>query len=131
MVEVAEAAPAAPLLPLREEIAIFPGPAALDGSPTWTLHDPVRNRFYRLGWPEFEMISRWDGCTAEALAERVAEETTLSIDSGDVEELTRFLFAYDLLRATSPKATANLLAKAERQRESWARWLLHNYLFMR
>ena len=47
------------LLPLREEIAIFPGPAAFDGSPSWTLHDPSSNRFYRLGWREFELLSRW------------------------------------------------------------------------
>ena len=60
-VAAAAAAPPAALPPLREEIAIFPGPAALDGSPTWTLHDPAINRFYRLGWPEFEIISRWHG----------------------------------------------------------------------
>ena len=31
----------------------------------------------------------------------------------------------------SPEATANLVTKAERQRGSWGKWLLHNYLFIR
>jgi putative peptide zinc metalloprotease protein len=128
---LAEARTPAPLLPLREEIAIFPGPTALDGSPTWTLHDPANNRFYRLGWQEFEIISRWDMADAETLADRVNDESTLAVDAADVEELGRFLAAYDLLRASGPQATARLLAKAERMRESWAKWLLHNYLFMR
>jgi putative peptide zinc metalloprotease protein len=121
----------AALLPLREEIAIFPGPAALDGSPSWTLHDPARNRFYRLGWPEFEMISRWNAGTTAAILDSVSAETAMQIDQEDVEQFGRFLFQYDLLRATSPQATANLVGKAARARASFGQWLLHNYLFMR
>lgn len=122
---------AARLPPLREEIAIFPGPAALDGSPSWTLHDPARNRFYRLAWPEFEIISRWDAGTIAALTERLDAETTLHIDSEDIEALARFLMNFDLLSMHGPQATANLVQKAAKQRETWGRWLLHNYLFMR
>lgn len=120
-----------PLLPLREEIAIFPGPVATDGSPSWTLHDPSCNRFYRLGWREFELLSRWDAGSIPALTQRVEAETTLRVEPEDVDDLVRFLFSYDLLRATSAQATAGLLAKAERARGSWGRWLLHNYLFIR
>ena len=119
------------LLPLREEIAIFPGPAALDGSPSWTLHDPASNRFYRLGWREFELLSRWDSGSAAALTARVEAETTLQVEQEDVDDLVRFLFSFDLLRASSPDATANMVKKADRQRGSWAKWLLHNYLFIR
>lgn len=129
---VAAAAGAAKgLLPLREEIAIFPGPAALDGSPSWTLHDPSSNRFYRLGWREFELLSRWDSGSVAALTTRVEAETTLQVEQEDVDDLVRFLFSFDLLRATSSEATANMVKKADRLRGSWAKWLLHNYLFIR
>jgi putative peptide zinc metalloprotease protein len=131
MAMAAPAGKAPGLLPLREEIAIFPGPAAIDGSPSWTLHDPSSNRFYRLGWREFEMLSRWDSGSVAALAARVEAETTLRIEQDDVDDLVRFLFSFDLLRSTSPEATANLIRKAQRQRGSWGRWLLHNYLFIR
>jgi putative peptide zinc metalloprotease protein len=131
MAVAAPAGKALGLLPLREEIAIFPGPAAIDGSPSWTLHDPSSNRFYRLGWREFEMLSRWDSGSVAALAARVEAETTLRIEQDDVDDLIRFLFSFDLLRSTSPEATANLIRKAQRQRGSWGRWLLHNYLFIR
>jgi putative peptide zinc metalloprotease protein len=122
---------AAALTPLRQEIGLFPGPPALDGSPSWTLHDPSAHRFYRIGWPEFEILSRWDGGSAEEIAARIRAETTLALDGEDVEEFGRFLMAYDLLHATGPQATAGLLGKAERRREGIGRWLLHNYLFMR
>jgi len=119
------------LPPLREEVGIFPGPPALDGSPTWTLHDPAVNRFYRLGWPEFEIISRWHAATVDAVVARVNTETTLEIEPGDVDQLRRFLFSSDLLRVSGPQATAYLVEKAQRLRESFGRWLLKNYLFMR
>ena len=119
------------LPPLREEIGIFPGPAALDGSPSWTLHDPVVNRFYRLGWPEFEMISRWDTASVGDVVARVNAETTLDIEPDDVDQLRRFLLSCDLLRVTGPQVTAYLMEKAQRTRQSVGRWLLHNYLFMR
>ena len=122
---------AAALPPLREEIAIFPGPAALDGSPSYTLHDPVRNRFYRLGWPEFEIISRWHGATIDAVVDQVNAQTTLRIENEDVDEIRKFLFASDLLRLTTAQGTAYLVDKAQRLRTSWGQWLLHNYLFMR
>src|SRR5580692_11721432 len=114
----AAAIPAA-LPPLREEIGIFPGPAALDGSPTWTLHDPAINRFYRLGWPEFEIISRWGAATIDAVVDRVNAETTLDIEAGDVDELRRFLMSSDLLRIAGPQTTALLVAKAKRLRHGF------------
>jgi putative peptide zinc metalloprotease protein len=126
-----EAARLAVLPPLREEIGIFPGPAALDGSPTWTLHDPAINRFYRLGWTEFEIISRWQSGAIDAVVARVNAETTLEIDPDDVDQLRRFLLTSDLLRVNGPQTTAYMIGKAERLRQKFWRWILQNYLFMR
>jgi len=36
------------LPPLRDELALSPGPPEAEGAPTFILHDPVRNRFFRL-----------------------------------------------------------------------------------
>ena len=131
MAAAAEAARRRGLLPLREEIAIFPGPAALDGSPSWTLHDPARNRFYRLGWQEFEILSRWDSATVDAVVERVKAETTLRVEREDVDELDRFLFSFDLLRATSPQRPRIWSTRPSGSATSLGQWLLHNYLFIR
>jgi putative peptide zinc metalloprotease protein len=128
----AAAAVAGDLLPpLREELALYPGPRAVDGSPTWTLHDPARNQFFRIGWPEFEMLSRWDAGSAETLAERVRSETTLDLASEDVGDVARFLVGQNLTRTSGREGTMLLLAKAARLRQHWAMWLLKNYLFLR
>ena len=116
---------------LREEIALHPGPTALDGSPSWTLHDPARNQFYRLGWREFEMLSRWDSGSPANLIARLRRETTLDVEPEDVEEMAKFLSLHSLLASRSAEGTRLLLAKAARYRQHWAMWLLKNYLFLR
>ena len=47
------------LPPVREDLRLFPGPPARDGSPTWRVLDPVRNSFFEIGWLEFELLARW------------------------------------------------------------------------
>ena len=115
---------------LREEIALHPGPTALDGSPTWTLHDPARNQFYRLGWREFEMLSRWDSGSPAELIARLRRETTLDVEPEDVEEMAVPLAAQPA-RQPQRRGHRLLLAKAARYRQHWAMWLLKNYLFLR
>src|SRR5881394_3943841 len=53
-------APPPPKIPkLREDIKLYPGPRHRDGSPSWRILDPVRNRFFEIGWLEFELLARW------------------------------------------------------------------------
>ena len=34
-------------------------PVLPDGQPSWTLHDPSRNLFFRIDWPTFELLRHW------------------------------------------------------------------------
>ncbi len=120
-----------PQLPrLREDLRLLPGPAARDGSPTWTIHDPVRGRYHRLSWLAFEMLARWRCGTAQALCERVAAETPLSPGIGEVEELASFLRANALVDMGAADRET-WMRQAEGMRQHWSKWLLHNYLFFR
>ncbi len=44
---------------LREELDLYAGPVSQQGAPTWSLHDPVRNLYFRIDWLTFEILSRW------------------------------------------------------------------------
>src|SRR5689334_15070582 len=79
-----------PLPPLREDLKLLPGPASGDGSPTWMLHDPARHRFLRIGWLEFEILSRWGIGRSGDVAEAVSAETTIRARPEDVLEVLRF-----------------------------------------
>jgi putative peptide zinc metalloprotease protein len=119
------------LPPLREELSLHPGPPASNGASTWSLHDPVRNRFFRLDWPGFEMLARWSLGDAAAVIAVVNSQTTLTVDEDDVADLLRFLTVNQLVRPITRNAFAGLVAAARAQKHSPFQWLLHHYLFFR
>ena len=116
---------------LREELRLLPAAANHDGSPAWMVQDPVNNRFFRIGWIDFELLLRWAEGSPQAIVEAVSAETTLSIDETDVMALVAFLDQHSLLRADSAQSVDRLRQRAQLQQKSVYTWLLHNYLFFR
>lgn len=116
---------------LREELRLLAAAPQPDGSPAWHVLDPVRNRFFRIGWLEFELLLRWPLGDAAAIADAVARETTLATHTDDVEALARFLHQNELLQPTPGVAARDLTRRRAAQRGVWLKRLLHNYLFFR
>lgn len=122
---------AAALPSLRDDLAVLPGPTAHDGAPTWTLHDPLSNRYFRLSWPAFEILSRWHLGDAQQVVDSVSRETVLEVDREDVGGVVEFLARGQLLRTDSARDVDRLLAIHDSAKVSWLTWLLHHYLFFR
>lgn len=122
---------AAPLPTLRDDLVLHEGPRARDGSPTWTLYDPAANRFFRIGWAEFEMLARWGLGTAEAVARSVARETPIRAEAEVVADLARFVEASGLVAVRGERAVGALVERQARRRTALPTWLLKNYLFLR
>jgi putative peptide zinc metalloprotease protein len=129
----AAARPQAParVPPLREELVLHEGPPGADGAPTWTLEDPARARFFRIGWAEVEMLARWEAGDPVAIAAAVSRETTLELDPADVEAFVRFLAGANLIQVRGPEANARLVAQRAAARTNWLMAALKNYLFIR
>lgn len=116
---------------LRQELGLYPADTAVDGSPTWTLHDPAANRFYRIGWPAFEILSRWNLGNAQHVVQAVRADTTLEIDESDVMEIADMLIRNHLVQGGAPAYTRYLLESFRRGQLAWTHWLLEHYLFFR
>lgn len=115
---------------LRQDIQLLEGPTEPDGAPTWTLHDPSANKFYKIGWLEFECLVRFGKCrTAKELLASVARETTLRADEDTIKHLINFLMAHNLLRANDPGMLAYLEKENERRRQPLWKRILHGYLY--
>ena len=95
------------------------------------LHDPAGNRFFQIGWPAFEMLSRWPLDDPEAIVASVNAETTLRLTMDDFESLVRMLHHQHLLVAASPADTGRLAHAAAAHKLSHAMWLLKHYLMIR
>ncbi|MEI7263032.1 HlyD family efflux transporter periplasmic adaptor subunit [Pectobacterium carotovorum] len=119
------------LSPLRDELILHAGPANRDGSPSWTLEDPLRGLYFRIGWAEMAMLSRWSMGNAAQIVAEVNQTSALMLDDSDVQYFNRFLQANSLTRVSGDEAMAQFARQVEQSRVSIWRKLLKNYLFFR
>jgi len=120
-----------PLPEIRQDIGLYAGSAAVDGSPAWTLHDPAANKFFTLSWPAFEMLSRWPLGSAEALLSSIRAETTLELSTEDLGAFILFMEQHFLLTPRGAPDTARFLKARSAMNMHWLIWLLKNYLFFK
>lgn len=116
-------------LPLREDLRLHPCGPDRDGAPGWVIQDPVSNRFYRIGWLEYECLLRWPGDPARIAAD-IAANTTLQADASQVLEFAEFLEQNRLVR---PSAEGLQRLRDQANAPGWRhwKWWLHHYLFVR
>jgi len=120
-----------PLPRIRDELVVFPAAANEDGSPAWIIQDPVNNRFYRIGWIDFELLVHWAHHDAAALVKAVNAETPLNVTLQDVRQLLGFLSDNQLLRLDTKADVARVIGRSEQLKRSLFEWMVHNYLFFR
>ena len=117
--------------PLREELKIRQAASGLFGAPMWTLEDPVAHRFFRLGWLEFEVFSRWDMADLEAIARSIAADTTLQPSADDVSKVLSFAIQHNLVQVQGTEGIARLCEQKTRAKVSWFKNAAKSYLFFR
>ncbi|MDE3738774.1 HlyD family efflux transporter periplasmic adaptor subunit [Pseudomonas resinovorans] len=118
-----------PLPPLREDLRLLETAPGIDGEPAWVIQDTVVNRFYRIGWLEFECLLRWERTPAR-ICQDIEAHTPLRPDVEQVLEFRQFLEQHQLLRPT-PDAAARMARRSEGNAWLDWRWWLHHYLFFR
>lgn len=116
------------LPPLREDLVLHPGPRQHDGAPSWSIEDPLKGRYYRIGWLEFELLQRWSLGDARSLARRVAQDTLLSPSVEEVLSVRQFLLQHELLTS---RELIERVSRGENAGPGLATQALHHYLMFR
>lgn len=117
---------------IREDLKLYPGARHHDGSPSWRVLDPVRNRFFEIGWLEFELLARWsDHQYASSLIEQVAAETPLDPTDDEVGGFVDFLVNHQLVVPQGGEGYDRLRSRWLAAKRPWYEQLFHNYLFFR
>jgi putative peptide zinc metalloprotease protein len=115
---------------LREDLMLMPSTTNKDGSPTWVIQDPVRNKFFKIGWLEFELLARWQS-DPQALLEQLIADTTLRPALSEVMALGQFLQREHLTQWSQAKDLQAARMTPKRPGIGHWQWWLHNYLFFR
>jgi putative peptide zinc metalloprotease protein len=116
---------------LRNDLQLIEGPVALDGSPSWIIVDPVRNKFFSIGWLAFQLLSRWTVGEASLLIERIKNESALDINKEDIQSLLSFLYANSLTLDPASGSSHDYYEQYIASKPNFLMWLIHNYLFIK
>lgn len=119
------------LPPLRADLQLSQAGPTLDGAPQWTLADPLRGRYFKLGAPAMRLLRHWHLGDAEQVLRAANGEPGIALSNDDLEELLRFLRGHDLIAAQDGDQRASYASKAAQQRHGLWHTLLHQYLFFR
>lgn len=114
---------------LRQDLRLYASGPGADGGPTWAIQDPVSNRFFRIGWLEYECLLRWPGKPDE-IAAAIEASTPLAVEAEQVADFARFLDLHQLALPSGDTRQRLLRHAREPGWRHW-RWWLHNYLFIR
>jgi len=120
-----------PLPRLREDLQIMRGGTSYAGEPVWVVLDPLRNRFFRVTYEMFQILSVWNrsptiGSLNATLNARFGRQT-------DTEEVGMVLRMLDMNFFLAQPASGSWrgLYDISRRRHSWFMQLIHNYLFFK
>jgi len=102
-----------------------------DGKPQWLIHDYGRNKFFIIGWSDYEMLIRWHLGTVQAIVDAVNKETTLQIEPTDVEALIQFLAHNFLIELSGNKVYQAAKDQNLYKDDNVFSWLISHYLFFR
>lgn len=119
------------LLPLRDELMLHSATRSPNGHPYWLLEDPVCNSFFRIDWPTFEILSRWDYGDPDFIMESINRETTLKVSLTDIEDIAKFMDTHCLVKRQATDSALELYERKLMNKKSIWNKLVHGYLFFR
>lgn len=116
---------------LRKELVITRGGTDFNDNPTWIIHDPHDNRFFHIGYLEYQIYSRWELAIPAEIVSAVNDETTMDICEEDIKHFLVFL-SQNCLIVQSHKSVYHYskLATAGTE-ESFFKKAAKNYVFFR
>jgi len=121
-----------PLLPaLRNDLELLPASPANDGSPRWSVYDPIAHRYTSVGVGGFAALSQWQaGQTIETFVTHLSERG-VELDAEEVEAMLQNVFQQGWAIADSEGATQRLIDNARKSEKSLFNRILHGYLFFK
>ena len=116
---------------LREDLQIEEGGAFMDGSPSWLIHDRVRNRFFRIGAATLEILNHWRETTLNDFVSILSAKLNRHVKQSEVEEIVKFLFSNSLTNTSATGDYSAFLAQEKSRKRGLIGGLVHNYLFFK
>ncbi len=92
-------------VPLREELQIQQSDVQQQGATTYVIYDPLQNRYFQVGWVEYEILQRWHYENTQDIINEVVQVTDLNVSEDMLQHCNDFLSINQLLQKTASERT--------------------------
>ncbi len=116
---------------LREDLEIEAGGCFLNGAPSWLIHDPLRNNFFRVGKETFEILSVWKDTTISSFCKLASEKLKRTVHKEEVDETTKFLYANQLTQEPIGGDYKSFVEQEVAKKKGLGSMIIHSYLFFK
>lgn len=114
----------------RKDLSFFPGPAEPDGTPTYTIFDPLKGQYYKISWVQAIVMRTFKpGMTLDELLSQVNQRSTLDLEKEQLEQI--FMNAAQLGLLDITRTSEDVGKRAEGGKQGWFMWLIMHYLYIR
>jgi len=122
-----------PWMGIRRDLLLHPGPADVDGQPTWVVEDPLRGNNYQLGYTEAQLfMALTREATVEAAVKRLYRTTNLRPAPEDILNFIGMLQQQHLTRASSEHVIEEeKKSKIKSAQPSLGKRLMFGYVYFR
>ncbi|SCA62933.1 Uncharacterized protein SCG7109_AF_00150 [Chlamydiales bacterium SCGC AG-110-M15] len=119
-----------PLPSFRRDLEIYPAPDEPDGSPAFSIYDPVTSQFYKISWAEALIIKKLrTGMKMSDLLDALASKTTIQATAEDVGMFFEQAKRMNLLSVDKPASQVETEFEAKKVHP--IKWLIFHYLYFR
>lgn len=119
-----------PLPLFRRDLEMYEAPQEPDGSPSYSLFDPVSSQFFKINWAEATLLKNLrPGIKMSELIAEVEKNTTIRVSPEEVAMFFEQAKRSNLLAV--PKPAAQVIGEADKMKVHPLKWLLFHYLYFR
>ncbi len=115
---------------IRQDLALYPAEHDPDGQPCWFLHDPLSNRYFRLGQRLIELLPFLDALDIGKAAQKASQNLHRPVEQGEMADLCQFLRQNHLVCSDDEQRQIYRQALG-RKKQGLLMSLARRYLFVR
>ena len=116
---------------LRQDLKLLPSWATRNGEPTWTIFDPIRNQYFRIGRSFFVFLSFWKLSNLVDIQKAAEKRLNREVDSEELSSLVKFLLTNQLTDVSPESGYRGFYERSIAGKKGIFSTVLHGYLFFK
>ena len=116
---------------LRQDLKLLESWATRNGEPTWTIFDPLRNHYFRIGRTSFVFLSFWNLSNIGDIKLAAENRLKRGVEPEELGNFIKFLLANQLTNVSPEDGYRGFFDRSQAGKKGLFASVLHGYLFFK